>query len=463
MSVIRHVRALGEAWRDETERRRTGRKAWLETEFLPAALEVTETPPSPTGRILLWVIIAAALLAIAWACLAEVDTVAVAEGRLTPTGRLRTVEAADPGVVRQIAVREGDHVQAGQLLVALDPTVAQADVQTARSQLETAALARARANALLGAGGGRGGPFDAPSGAAAAAVQAEKQAVEARLRELQEHLAGLQARRTAGLATVRMSDANIAKLEQTIPLAQKQVNAYQTLADKGYGSQIRLDQEREREIGLAHDLDAERARREEAQAQVAALEREIAQTTAEFRSQAAKERAEAEGNVAARQGDLKKAQERSTLQALRAPVSGTVQEVAVTTLGQVAEAGKPLVTIVPEGEALVAEALVLNRDIGSVKVGDEAVVKLEAYPFTRYGVLVGRVQRISPDAIVDEKRGLVFPATITLSAERDPRSRSIRLSPGMSSTVEIVTGRRRVIQYLWSPVARATREAGRER
>ncbi|MCA6358254.1 MAG: HlyD family type I secretion periplasmic adaptor subunit, partial [Phenylobacterium sp.] len=107
MSLAAHLRVLREAWARESERRGSRQQTWIESEFLPAALEVTETPPPPLGRIILWVIVAAAIVALGWSVWAKVDTVAVAEGRIVPSGQLRTVEAADTGIVREIAVREG--------------------------------------------------------------------------------------------------------------------------------------------------------------------------------------------------------------------------------------------------------------------------------------------------------------------------------------------------------------------
>lgn len=456
--MLRQLAFLREAWSHETRRRKAGKVDWTDREFLPAALEVVETPPSRTSRLVLWLIISAALFSLLWASLAKVDTVAIAEGRLVPAGRLRTVEAAEPGVVQAIAIREGDRVTAGQVLISLDATVAEAEALAAQAQLETASLARDRARSLLGEDAlGRGRVRSAQ------ALAAEMEAVAARRRELNARIAGLRERRAAAAATVRVAEANMAKLQLTLPIVERQVAAYQTLLDKGFGSQIKLNSERERLIAMTHEITAEQARRDEAQAQYAALAREIAQAEAEFRGAAAREQAEAEGAVATRAEELRMAQERSARQTLTAPVSGVVQEVAVTTLGQVAETGKALVTIVPDGETLVVEALILNRDIGAVRVGDPAAVKIEAFPFTRYGTLPGKVTRISPDSIVDERRGLVFPATIRLEAKRDGRAREIRIGPGMAATAEIVTGRRRVIEFLWSPVARAVSEAGRER
>lgn len=464
MSLISHLAAAVDAWKAETRRRVEDRRVFVETEFLPAALEVTTTPPSPVGRAILWTVILASFTALVWAFVSEVDTVAVAEGRLIPAGRLRTVEPADAGIVRLIAVKEGQRVRAGQVLIVLDPTVAEADAQSARTELSTASLTRARAAALLAYAAGRPAVVVAPLGADQAAIAAERQLVAARVSEFGARRGALEQRLAGARASARMAMANIVKLEQTLPLAAQQVQAQETLAAQGYGARLRLLQERERFVALTQELEAERARYDEAQAQVAALQRDAAQALEEFRGRAAQEQAEAEGVVSTRGDQVRKADQREALQTLVAPVGGIVQEITVNTLGEIADAGKPLVTIVPEDEPLIVEALILGKDIGFVHRGDKVVIKLEAYPFTRYGTLTGRLDRISPDAIVDERRGLVFPARVTLTRHNlSVDGRRIPLSAGMSAVAEIVTGRRRVIEFLWSPIARTVSEAGRER
>lgn len=465
MSLMAHWRVLTAAWKAESERRRSDAVDWREKAFLPAALEVTETPPSPVGRAVLWTIIGASGVALAWAFMGMVDVVAVAEGRLTTVGRLRSVEAAESGVVRTIAVQEGQRVQAGDVLVELDPTFAAADADSARIELATARLARARAEAILTYLATGRIAFRAPEGADPAAAAAERQVVEARIREYEARIAGLEARHAGARAAALTSQETVARYEETLPLARQQLTARQELERRGLAPRLRVLEQEERYIALSGELAAERHRADEARAQIRMLERERAQAVEAFRGEAAREKAEAEAIVATRTESLTKADQRQALQRLVAPVSGTVHEVSLTTLGEVAEAGQPLVTVVPEGEPLIVEALVLNRDVGFVRAGARTIVKLEAYPFTRHGSLEGAVEHISPDAIVDEGRGLVFPARIRLTREtlRLDDGRRPVLQPGMAATVEVVTGRRRVIDYLLSPVARAVGTAGRER
>ena len=464
MSLARHWNILRESWAAETERRRADRRRLVETQFLPAALEVMETPPSPFGRIIIWLIMAVALIALLWAIFARVEMVASAEGRLVPSGRLRTVDALEPGLVRAIAVREGEHVKAGQVLIELDPTDANADAQSARTELATAGLALARSNALLRYAQGGRATVDAPAGAAPQAAEAERQLVAARISAYQARTGSIEERRVGAEATARSAQAEIVKLERTLPILKSQLDDQNVLEQKGFGARQKVLALQQQIVTAEQDLVSQRARLDEANAQVASLARDAAEAREQFVTQAAQERTEAEGLAATRADAFEKADQKRQLQTLTAPVSGTVQSVAVTTLGQVAESGKPIVTVVPDGEDLVVEALVLNRDIGFVHMGDPVVVKLEAYPFTRYGTLDGRVAEVSPDAIVDEKRGLVFPVRIKMSQKQFKVDGYFRpLLSGMSLTAEIVTGKRSVISYLWSPVAKAVNEAGRER
>lgn len=463
MSVAEHVRTFASAWREESQRRRSDRIVWESTEFLPAALEVTETPPSPIGRAITWFIIAAAVVALAWASLSHIDTVAVAEGRLVPAGRLRSVEAAEQGVIRSIAVREGQHVRAGQVLIELDPTVANAEADTARTELSTARMTLARDHALLSFAAGHSTAVLRPAGVDPGAFEAERQLVAARIDEYRAKLASVNQRRIGAIATASAAASEIVKLRRTLPLLREAVDMQQDLDRQGFGARQRLLQQQQAYITSQQDLEAQIAKAAEARAEVASIEGEAAQAREEFIGRAAQERADAEGVVATRGNVVREADQKRGLQRLAAPVSGTVQEVTVTNIGEVPEVGKPLVTIVPDGEPLIVEALLLNRDAGFVRTGMPAAVKLDAYPFTRYGLLRARVERVSPDATVDQARGLVFPVRLKLlSTQLMVDGRPAALSAGMAVNAEIKTGSRRVLEYLWSPVARAVSEAGRE-
>ena len=464
MSPFSSVSLLYNAWRDESQRRRDQAHKVRETEFLPAALEATETPPSPIGRSILWVVMFASTASLAWAFTSKIDTVAVAEGRLVPEGRLRTVEAAEQGVIRAIHVHEGAHVNKGDVLIELDPTLANADASSAKTELSTSALIKARDTALIAFAENGAADFSPPSGSDAGAAEAERQLIAARISEYEQKQAGLTERRSGAEASVRGAEAEIEKLRRTMPLLQEQVDNQNELEKQGFGARQKRLQVQQALITAQQDLAGQKAKKDEASAQIASIDREYAENRQSFVSRAAQEKAEAEGVVATRRDEVKKAAERRGRQTLVSPVSGTIQQVTVTTVGEAPEVGKPLVTIVADGEPLVVEALLLNRDAGFVRAGQKAAIKLDAYPFTRYGVLSGQVEHVSPDSTVDQQRGLVFPMRLRLAQKSIMVDGKLAtLTAGMSVTAEVVTGRRRVIDYLWSPVAKAVGEAGRER
>jgi hemolysin D len=260
-----------------------------------------------------------------------------------------------------------------------------------------------------------------------------------------------------------------------MPLAREQWTAREELDRKGYGARLVTLQAQERVVGLQYDRRVQLEEINRARSELTLLSRERGQAEEEFRAQAATELSEAETAKSSRRETATKAQERARLQTLTAPLDGTIVEVAVTTIGERIEAGAPLMTLVPLGQELVIEALVLNKDVGFIKVGDSAAVKLEAYLYARYGYLKGRVDRIAADAVTDERRGLVFPVRIRVESQTLSQDRSqsggkagnagqgLTLTPGMAASVEIATGDRRIIDFVLSPIAKATSEAGRER
>ena len=286
----------------------------------------------------------------------------------------------------------------------------------------------------------------------------------ARIAEFDARRASGVQRRAGAEATARASMAEIQKLKQTLPLLKEALDLQVDLERQGFGARQKLLQQQQAYVTAQSDLNAQFAKLDEARAQVAALGGEAAQAREEFISKAAQEQAEAEGIMITRGNLVREADQKRGLQILRAPVSGTIQEVTITNIGEVPEVGKPLITIVPDGEPLVVEALLLNKDAGFVRKGMNAAIKLEAYPFFRYGTLKAVVERVSPDATVDQQRGLVFPVRLRLvSNQLLVDGRTAPLSLGMMASAEIVTGTRRVVKYLWSPIARSLREAGRER
>ena len=459
----RHWEILRESLRHERAHSRNA-VASAETEFLPAALEVLETPPNPAGRALLWALLAFVAIAIGWAAFGHVDVVAAAQGKVIPRGRVRVIQPADAGVVRAIHVVDGTSVRAGQPLISLDPTISQAEVSQARESLLVAAIDRARAMALVRAAAGGAVQFESPGQIPPTHLLTQQNLVAARVAEHRTALAALREEQAQRHADLAMVSAEVVKLEQQLPLAEVQLTSLEALEGAGVVPRLKVAEVKERVVGMRQDLVIRREELGKDRAALAAATSQIAKLESEFRAKALDALNEAEANHRLRTEEVKKADEKAAFAVLTSPIDGVVAQLAVHTLGAVVKAAEPLMVIVPRGEELIIEAMVLNKDIGFVHEGQPAQVKLEAFPFTRYGIVTGTVERISRDAIENKELGLVFPCLVKLSRSYiEVGSQRVALVPGFAATAEIRTGDRRIIEFLLSPLSRRLQEAGRER
>lgn len=461
-ALANHWRVLRESWALENEQK-NARKDLKEREFLPAALEILESPPSPVGRAILWAIIALFVIALVWSIVGHVDVVASAPGKTLPRERVKVLQASEAGVVRSIHVVEGQRVNAGDPLIDLDPTNARAEESQAREQLMTARIDLARGEALLRFLDGEEPAFEAEGALSDAIIRRQRDLIAAQIHEFEAKTQTLIQQREERRADVAVYRSQIEKLRQTLPMVREQVEARETLLEQGYSARLVVLELKERQVAMEHDFAIARDQRVKAEASLAASERELDQLREEFRKTVIAELAEAEARARFAVEDLTKASLRLRLQSLTAPVDGVVQQLAVHTLGAVVQPADPLLVVVPGEGELIVEALILNKDVGFVEEGDSVEVKLEAFPFTKYGVIDGLLENISNDAIEDETLGLVYRATVKFDRQTiRVEGKDIALSPGMAATVEVKTGKRRIIEYLLSPLLRYRDEALRE-
>lgn len=430
-----------------------------EVAFLPAALSLQETPVHPAPRRLAWGLMALFVIALLWSIVGKVDIVAVAPGRIIVSDRTKVIQPLEASVVKKVLVKDGDRVQAGQVLVELDPTMATADKANVQEQLNAAISEEQRTGALLQAlHKGKAPSLDKKADASTQTqLQAEWQDISAKLAKLDAE----SQRRQAEMATVRET---IAKLEATVPMAQSREQDFKKLVGEGFiSSHATQDKTRER-VELERDLATQRARLAEAQSVLRESEQAKAAYRAETLRQLNDRNALATTKRQQLQADHSKASQRERLTQLTAPVAGVVQQLAIHTAGGVVTSAQPLMIVVPDSALVTAEVTVANQDIGFVNAGQTAEVKLETFPYTKYGTVGARVDVVTADAVTDEKKGSYYPAILTLSQkEMDIDGKRIPLSPGMNITAEIKTGQRRVIEYLLSPIQKAGSESLRER
>lgn len=466
-SFIELLRRYADVWRAVWEVRSQLERPPRDADqlaFLPAELELVETPVHPAPRWTMRILMSLALMAVLIGLVGRLDIVATASGQFMPNARVKVIQPAVTGVVREISVHDGERVKAGQLLMKLDTTQAAADADKARAARLDAALAAARANALLAAQSEDRAPVvahvdDAPE----ARMQEAQRLAQGAWLEYRAQYGSAQAelmKRQAELTTTR---AEIAKIADTAPLARQQADAYRALLDDRYVARSDyLDKEQDA-LSKQHELTAQRSHANELVAGIAQQRAQIDTTASTFRRAQLDELEKATQSLTQAQADETKAQTRQSLLSLDAPVAGTVQQLSVHTVGGVVTTAQTLMKIVPD-DALEVEAYLQNKDIGFVRPGQHAAVKIEAFPYTRFGYLNGTISSISNDAVQDKKLGLTFPVRIRLETNRiHVDNRWITLTSGMTVAVDIKTGRRSVIGYFLDPLLQTTQESMRER
>jgi hemolysin D len=465
-------------------RRSSGRRA-NELAFLPAALEIAETPPSPVGRAIGATIILLFCVAVTWAWAGTIDIVAATTGKIVPSGRTKVIQPFETGVVRSIRVQDGQAVKAGDVLIELDPTVNAAERDHLHNDLLAEQLNIARLHAALAGADDPTAAFHPPAGAGAALISAQRQLLLNQVTEHRARIASLarqQAQKEAEQGTIV---ATIHKLEATIPVIQQRVDIRKTLMDKELGSKLTYFEILQLLVEQQEDLGVRKSHLREAEAAAAAIRETRGQAEAEYRRTLSDELAKAEQKASGLAQDLIKAEQKTKLQLLTSPVDGVVQQLAIHTVGGVVTPAQALLAVVPSDSRLEIEAMISNRDIGFVHAGQEAEIKIDTFSFTRYGLLRGTVLTVSQDAVIRDRRQdraddralgtqndtsepkgqeLNYSARISLDRTRmQIDDRVVDLSPGMAATVEIKTGSRTILSYLLSPLLRYRQEALHER
>ena len=456
-----------------------------ELAFLPAALEIVETPPSPIGRKVGLTIILLFCAALVWAWWGTIDIVASATGKVVPSGRTKVIQPFETGVVRSIRVQDGQAVKAGDVLIELDPTVNAAERDRLHNDLLAEQLNIARLRAALASGDDSLADFTPPADADPALIRTQRQLLLNQVTEHRAKIAALSRQQAQKEAEQATTVATIHKLEMMIPVIQPRVDIRKTLMEKELGSKLTYFETLQLLVEQQEELSVQKSHLREAEAAVAAIRETRGQAVAEYRRTLSDELTKAVQKANGLTQDVIKAEQKTKLQLLTAPVDGVVQQLAIHTVGGVVTPAQSLLVVVPSDSRLEIEAMVSNRDIGFVQPGHEAEIKIDTFNFTRYGLLHGQVLSVSQDAIIRERqqdrsndRGLGtqndtsepkgqelnYSARVSLDRTKmQIDDRMVNLSPGMAVTVEIKTGSRMILSYLLSPLLRYRQETLRER
>lgn len=438
-------------------------------DFAPGILRLQESPPSPLPRLFLYLLLALVAAAVVWAAFGRLDIIAIAPGRIVPQNYLQIVQPAESGIVRELLVREGDRVEAGQVLARMDRRFSEADKRTLENDLAMKRLQLRRIDAELA------GADHLTQGSEPPELFAQ---VEAQFRARRRaHLDQLETERTQltkDEQDLRAAEEIAAKLKLSLPIAIEQEQSYEKLVREGFANRLAYLEKQRQRIAMEQDLKAQQFAIAGLRATVEQARNRAAQVQSAYREALQNERIEAQAQDHRLRDELEKQTARVELQELRAPQDGIVKDLATHTVGTVMQPGTVLLTLVPVNEPLQAEVWVGHEDAGFVGPGRPVKVKLAAYPFQKYGMISGQVLRISPDASEPSVgrpgsrdgtaagsgyRTLVSIASPYLEAD----GKRYPVSPGMQVSAEINLGTRTVLEYLLSPVRRTLQEAGRER
>ncbi len=427
----------------------------LQYEFLPAAEEIIETPAAPFGAVVIWLTTILLALALAWAYLGQIDIVAVGNGRVSTEGSVKVVQSASYGVVKRITAQEGQRVHKGDVLVELDKTTAEKELATTAQSLN---IARAERDILRRLAMGNGADDIINS----AGVSDEAKAVLREFTTSQLALASAKEQALKGSIAshqrqLQFNQQAKAQLEgEAQKLKDRQTKVKQKLESANAIERIRLQNELdtlEQRITTANSAATSQGQQVlQSQLTLAQAQSQSQVSLAETNSSISGQVIAQEQRIAELENNLAKAKRALEQTTITAPVDGTILALNTRTIGGVVNVAERIAQIVPDNDLLYVDVTLDNQDVGFVGVGQRVVVKVTTYPFQRYGYLEGTVENISPDAIQDEKKGLVYKAKVKLSGANSSKKNRLKLLPGMSVSAEITTGKRRIIEFFLDPL-----------
>lgn len=428
-----------------------------EAEFLPAALSLQTTPMSPATRLITRILIGIIVFVLIWSIFGHMDIIVNASGKIIPSERTKSIAAVETARVDQLYVSEGQNVKAGDPLIDLDTRMSDRERDKALGDKDTARLQIARSRSLLESiEANKLQPMSDIDGIA-----------PDRVKDAEGHL---QSQWFEFESKRRRLDGEVNRYRRELPLASQRANDYKALS-------------KDRDVSVHAWLEKEQDK-VEVEGKLADARNQRAALIAETRKNAQDQLNEGLKLASQSNQDAQKASAHSDLLKLRAPVDGTVQQLSVHTVGGVVQAAQPLMVIVPKQDQVEIEAFIENKDIGFIHEGQEAEVKVETFDYTKYGTIKGKVSHVSRDAIdpngtaaidtlqnrdkqkkdQDKPKGAVYSVKVLLNQNRmNIDGREVLLTPGMSSTIEVKTGSRRIIEYFMSPLIQHTHESLNER
>ena len=449
-------------------------------QFLPAALEVEETPASPASRLIIKVIAVLFVIAVIWVCVGKIDIVATAQGKIIPSERVKTIQPLVMGEVQTIHVHEGDDVNRGDPLITLVGTVTEAERVRLSKEIEALTLQLNRQQAFVdyldGADDDKPNTLvpTVPVRRHTHAEQGGEKLKETQKFEhqlLQQQIEGyvtssatLISQRKSKGAEQKTIEANVTKLKRILPIIEERTSALKGLYRQNFGSKVQYLKLEQQRIELEEDIKAQQATVLQLSAERETIDNQLQSLHAKTRWESLDQQEQLHRQLASLKQEQIKAEVLHDQQQILSPIDGTVQQLQVHTIGGVVKPAQALMQIIPAEAKMEVEAWVLNKDIGFVQEGQNAEVKIDTFNFTKYGLIDGKLITVSNDAVPDEQLGLRYLANVAIDKDwMQVDNRKVNLAPGMSVAVEIKTGQRRLIEYFLSPLLRFKQKSLSER
>ena len=437
-----------------------------ELEFLPSALEILETPTSPIGRRIIYVIITFFLVALTWSIVGRTETVVTATGKLIPSGYVKVIQSADGGVIDKIFVKDGDKIQKGMPLIQFDTHEIKIAYETIKAERDKQYAQNVYYGAFLDTLNTK--KFVQP-------------VFDDLLSETKELYSGrLQTQWQAYTSKLALSDTQIDQIKLEQQSTQKKIDnlqeklkiwdlkklTEQKLYNKGLGSKLALDEVNQKHAEITRAIEIEQIALKTAKGKIKTVTQEKDEFVKNTHAGVLDKFIITKDALKKANLELDLQKEKLNRSVIRSPIDGTIEQLQIHTIDGVVKPAQAIATIVPEGESLIVEAYILNKDSGFIRLDQTARIKVDSFPFTKYGFITGKVDFISSDAQPHQTLGTVYKVHIKLDTQylkHKNTNNKIPLSTGMTTTTEIKTGNRRVIEYILSPLVKTIDESLKER
>lgn len=430
-----------------------------ELAFLPAHLELVETPVSAAPKWTARIIITFTVLALVWSIVGQIDVVATGQGKIILSGHSKTIQSLENAVVKSLYVANGQQVEQGEVLIELAALGSDTDYEQASQALKAAYLTRWRSTQLISSIKTREVPVHQEI-TDLFSKDINEVDIEQNLtlalnqffswRTKDHQLALLVEQKQAEIETLKLE---LSKTGNLFSIENKKLDNLYDLHKNSYISEHAYLEQRSIVINLKSDKETYLSKINEIKKSISQTEEERQLNTQNLITESLDNLRQANEQISQLASETSKAKQRQQLMKLVSPVDGTVQQLDVHTIGGVVTTAQPLMVVVPMQDKFEVETMIQNKDIGFIKPGQTAVIKIESFPYTRYGYITGKVRSVSFDAIEDPDLGLIFSAIVTLDKDHlKIENNTVQLTAGMSVSVEINTDKRKIIDYLLSPL-----------